>query len=553
MKRRYYRSTKSKTSYSLPDLSPQQITEELLKCKESFEYFLRYVKIQEGVDLVAFSEKIYHKQLELIRSILKNHYVIVNKSRQIGVSTVLQAFVAWCALLFSNMHIGILSRIGSEVTAFNRKVMRIIDNIPVSLTGHKRPEDRYVKYTEQTFILRNGSEVVCEAVSQSNPENTFRGKSLHLIIIDEAAFIPKIELVYTAIVPATFKAHRDLEGSNVPYGIVIVSTPNGTTGTGKFFYQMWQKSVRGDNDFVPVRIHYSEAPFVTEEWIEKQRKNFSELRWPQEMELIFLPASDGLFDRDVIQRLSDSIKEPVDVELKTFDLGQTFSVPYTKWYTKEKLRDYISVIIGCDVATVYGKSSNTAVEIFGVNRFTRNIEQIGEIVGKFPLQLLETILVDLMENEFKDIQLKKLIHENNSYAQQLSERLMLLLPWEQLFWQEQKGTLPGFTTTATSKRMLLESLFWFVNSDKVSIRSNVLVNDLSGLKRATSVVPDTCISTSLVAYYVQKYLDNDLEVLTVEEKTFIEEIVLSNLTEQERVHEELELLKDKEYDIFSTF
>lgn len=168
---------------------PEFIAKELIKCKQDFFHFLNYVILPIGTREVPFADYVYEKQKELIRTLLEHHYVIVNKSRQVGVSYILQAFCAWCVLFHYNLSIGVISRLGTEATDFNRKVMRIIDGVPLWLTGHKSTSDRYLKQTEQTFILENQSRVVCEAVSSTDPENTLRGKTIHLLIIDEAAFI----------------------------------------------------------------------------------------------------------------------------------------------------------------------------------------------------------------------------------------------------------------------------------------------------------------------------------------------------------------------------
>ncbi len=84
---------------------------EFLKCKNDFDYFCRnYIFIElPGQDQLLTP---YKKQTELVDIIEIDHYVLVLKSRQIGISTVIQAYSAWLAIFYDNVVIGIISKDG---------------------------------------------------------------------------------------------------------------------------------------------------------------------------------------------------------------------------------------------------------------------------------------------------------------------------------------------------------------------------------------------------------------------------------------------------------
>jgi len=64
---------------------------EYLRCKAVFDYFCRkYILIEvPGKDI---NLNPYRKQVELINLIEEKRYVLVLKSRQIGISTIIQAY-----------------------------------------------------------------------------------------------------------------------------------------------------------------------------------------------------------------------------------------------------------------------------------------------------------------------------------------------------------------------------------------------------------------------------------------------------------------------------
>ena len=170
---------------------------EYLKCKQNFEYFCRnYVYLE----LPGGDKKFvpYQKQLELINLIKLEKHVIVLKSRQIGISTVVRVYSAYLCIFYENVVIGIISKDGGEATDFGRGIKQIISKIPIWMkpTGGPLTNKGFEKSNEQSFIMSNGSKLFVATVAPIAPEKTLRGKSLCFLVIDEAAFINKLEEVW---------------------------------------------------------------------------------------------------------------------------------------------------------------------------------------------------------------------------------------------------------------------------------------------------------------------------------------------------------------------
>ena len=72
----------------------------------------------------------------------------------------------------------------------------------------------------------------------------------------------------------------------------MVSTPHGMN----HFYRMWHDAERGQNEYVPTSVHWSEVPGRDEVWKEQTIKNTSEQQFRVEFECEFLGSVDTLIN-----------------------------------------------------------------------------------------------------------------------------------------------------------------------------------------------------------------------------------------------------------------
>ncbi len=170
-----------------------QIKKELIRCGSDPKHFIRnYCKIAtEKGGIVDF--KLYPFQEDLLDSFRDNKDNIILKARQLGISTVTSAYVAWLGIFRKARNIVIVAT--KEKTAINllRKVKLIFDHLPPWISQMAS----VTKNNTTTLELSNRSKIEAAPLT----EDVGRSESLSLLVIDEAASIPKMDEVWTSLKP----------------------------------------------------------------------------------------------------------------------------------------------------------------------------------------------------------------------------------------------------------------------------------------------------------------------------------------------------------------
>lgn len=150
--------------------------EEIIKCGTDPKYFInKYVKISHALEgILPF--KTYKFQDECLEAYQGNKYVIVNKSRQLGLSTVSAAYALWMSIFQKEKNILIIATKLATAKLFIKKVTTMHYNLPGWLVMPK-VKAQSVQYIEFT----NGSQI--KAIPTS--PDAGRGEALSLIILDE--------------------------------------------------------------------------------------------------------------------------------------------------------------------------------------------------------------------------------------------------------------------------------------------------------------------------------------------------------------------------------
>ena len=164
------------------------IKKEYLKCVQDPVHFMRkYCTIQhpkEGkikFDLYPFQEK-------CLTDFNDNRYNIILKARQLGISTLTAGYSLWLMLFHNDKNVLVIAT-GKE-TAKNlvTKVRVMFDGLPQWLKqGTEEINKLSIRFT-------NGSQI--KAIASN--ESAGRSEALSLLILDEAAFIDKVDTIWTA-------------------------------------------------------------------------------------------------------------------------------------------------------------------------------------------------------------------------------------------------------------------------------------------------------------------------------------------------------------------
>jgi len=458
---------------NLSNLSPIKRNRliEYFKCKKDPHYFIEnYIKLAlAGGDR---SVKLYDKQKEFVNKVYKDHHVITLKTRQTGLSTITQMLVAHIMTFHKNVVVGVIAKSGAESTDFCRKCLGMFDSMPEWM----RP--KFVKRTEQSFILDNGSKFYASQVNEANPEGTLRGFSINLFIIDEAAFISKIDEAYTSCAPTLFKAQQLASQAGIPYGTIIISTPNKTVGRGKFYYQNWVAAHEGRSIFKPFKLHWKMIPEFANDptWYDTQCKLLNNVEWKiaQELDMQFVASQNSFLPSETIKVLNNCSTPPLH------------SIPFFKHnfeiFKQSDPNEFY--LIGVDTASEGGVDSST-VEVCDF----KTLEQVAEYRG-----------VHIRVEDFCDVVARiatmypnnLLIVESNSYGNQVCEYLTRRDSFYNIYKTESKSNVVGqhskkpkykygIYTGPQNRPLIIDALYTNLVENPEVINSELLALELIGL------------------------------------------------------------------------
>ncbi|MCK5609550.1 terminase family protein [Candidatus Pacearchaeota archaeon] len=472
----------------------EDYVKEFLKCKHSFHYFCpKYILLElTGGDRPFIP---YRKQTELINLLTQDKFVLVLKSRQIGISTIIKAYIVWLTVFHENVAVGIISKDAPEATDFARDTMNMIDKLPRWM----RPT--FIKRTERTFILDNGSKCYASPVNPNAPEKTLRGKSITFLIIDEAAFIYHIDEAWTSMVPALSTNQMHARQANVPYGTILLSTPNRAVGVGKWFFERYSRAISGESDsFTPFVIHWSDIKELSSDptWYDNICKLFDndKRKIEQELELKFLSTAGSFFDEETSIELQANNRVPIE-KFKIFN-GECWTYNYPQYGQH--------YLIGVDTAPEHG-DDKSSIEVFDYE----TLEQVWEYQGK--CKVMDFIkVVTLACSRYPGT----LVIESNSYGNQVVEQ-MYSSEYSSMVYKEKRGMksstiVPGLSTNAKTRPLMIDALYSIVTEFPKMIKSSRLALELVGLvsKPSGKVEADKGCHDDLalamaLCMYVRKY------------------------------------------------
>lgn len=321
--------------------------------------------------------KLYNFQKGIIKKFITNHNLIMLKSRQVGASTIAQALSLWCAIHFEDYKILIISAGQRNAKNFLAKIKNMFDNLPDYLKNEMRTleSDNGVnikgKLSNNKFEMHfsNGSCITALPATDS----ASRGESINLLIIDEAAFIDRIEEVYKAIFPTLSKAMNP--NAKKPYGILVVSTPS---GVGNFYYNMYNSALSKRNNFTALKVHWKEIPEYDDEWYKSQCES---MNWDiksiaQELDLSFVASGNTYIPSALLAKIG--ISEPI------------YKSPDETLWIWEKPKEKKMYVIGVDVGYGVG-SDDSVIQVLDAS----NLNQVAEytcntiIVDEFAKKIIE--------------------------------------------------------------------------------------------------------------------------------------------------------------------
>jgi hypothetical protein len=246
---------------STPDLK-QLMDIEWDRCSKDPIYFMKkYCYIQHATK-GKLKFDLYQFQSDLINLCVHKKRVVVLKGRQMGISTVMGALETWYIIFHADHRTLVIAMTQKVAVQIVDKVKLIINNLPQWMKERMPP----IKEWNQLSVgLENDSKI--EAASSAS--NSGRSVSASRLIVDEAAFLPKAEDLWSSILPTL----------NTGGSCVMLSTPN---GQGNLFYRICKEAEEHTNGFTMTKIPWYLHPDHDQAWRDKQDTEMGKRKAAQE-------------------------------------------------------------------------------------------------------------------------------------------------------------------------------------------------------------------------------------------------------------------------------
>lgn len=431
--------------------STEEKKREIIKCGRDPIYFIKnYILIAHPLKgIIPFN--LFKYQEELINDFEHYRFNIILKARQLGITTLISAYIVWMMLFYRDKNILVLSTKLKTAELIVKTVKSIMKRMPDYIKISKIAIDNAA-----SFEMDNGSRIKPTA----STEDAGRSEALSLLVVDEAAHIENLEEIWTAIYSCVSTGGK----------CFVNSTPN---GTGNMFHKLFVGAQDKANDFHPIVLPWDVHPERDLEWFQKETKNMSQRSINQELLCDFLMSGETVFEGTSIARIKKNIEDP---KYRTgFDRNL--------WIWKEFIQG-TKTLLTADVARGDG-ADYSVFHIFNLE----TMEVMAEYQGKLPPDMFAQVLYQagseygncmvVVENNtigFSVLtRLEDMKYPNIYYSTKSSHEYCE--PWE----AEYKGNsvVPGFTMSGKMRPLVIAKLEEYVRNNKILIRSTRLLNEMN--------------------------------------------------------------------------
>lgn len=471
---------------------------ELYKCANDPIYFMKtYMKVMHPKrGAVPFI--LYDYQEEAVRAFLEKKDTILMMGRQQGKTTVISAFLLWYACFNggakeaaesesedNGKYILVASKDNDAAMDVLGRIKYSYEELPMWL------KPGCTLFNRHEISFDNGSTIK----SQATTENTGRGRSVSLLMIDELAFV-KGEIqraMWTSLAPTLSTGGK----------CIISSTPNGDK---ELFSELWREAkVGGDGAFYPIFAPWNRHPDRGADFEAKMRRQVGDLMFDQEYACEFVSSDPLLIDSRKARDLLTACYDPDRIDEKN-----------VKWWGRLNRARYM---VGADVSEGLGKDYST-IQVFDID----TLEQVAEMRDQ---NCDEAGTYEVLKHVFKTLLASKdpktgrppevlWSYENNSQGKVIStlyDRDLDFPDVELITVGEKRGMQTNVATKAEASKLfkkLVEQLggFKFKSKDLIEEIKNYVRATNQGTYKAKTGSTDDLISSCLIVTRIFKYLAN---------------------------------------------
>tara|TARA_B100000287_G_scaffold86833_1_gene79417 strand:- start:1549 stop:3126 length:1578 start_codon:yes stop_codon:yes gene_type:complete len=429
-------------------LSKEDIVKEILRSGKDPIYFINnYAKISHPMKgLIPF--KTYDFQTDLVSSYNDHRFTVILKARQLGISTITAAYVAWMMLFHRDKNVLVIATKFGTAANLVKKVKAIHKHLPSWMRISEISIDN-----RTSFELSNGSQIKASSTSS----DAGRSEALSLLVIDEAAHVEGLDELWTGLYPTLSTGGR----------CIALSTPN---GVGNWFHQTCVDAEIEKNDFHLVTLPWDVHPDRDQGWFEKETKNMSRRQIAQELQCNFNMSGETVFHPEDMERISFELEDP---KHKT---GFDRNLWIWEEYSPEN-----SYMLSADVARGDGQDYSS-FHIFNLDTNT--------IVAEYKGKATPDIFADLVNQTGREFGDCMVVVENNSVGWATLTKLEDL-GYPNIYYSRKSthehvephlsdsmGVTPGFSTTSKTRPLVVSKLEEFVRNKLLKIKSKRLYNEM---------------------------------------------------------------------------
>lgn len=197
--------------------------------------------------------RLYPFQREIAEKLMAGKWLWILKARQLGLTWLLAAYAVWLVLHAPNQKVLVLSKDRDAAAIFLERAKQILARLPEGSSCKPRVNN------EQRLVLSDddgGGEIQSLAAGKS----AIRSLVANLVILDEAAFNPRLDEHLRAAPPAVEHSRGQVVG---------ISTSDGPRGR---FHEVWHAAHEARTPFEPVFIPWHRHPSRDAAWYARQNE-----------------------------------------------------------------------------------------------------------------------------------------------------------------------------------------------------------------------------------------------------------------------------------------
>lgn len=434
-----------KRPYTQLSLTPDHLNE-LEVCRNDIFYFVRYyckILTKNGIT----RPEIRDYQNEFLGMLSSGDDIIASLPRQSGKSVTSGLYLLWIANFTPNINIGIAGNKLDLAMEVLDKIKKIFIELPMWMK-------QGIEAWNKTYIqFENGTRILTSATSG----DSFRGYSVHLLLIDEVAFVSSEK--WAALEDSVFPAQDALSKKQK----ILISTPN---GMGNQWYHLVSGASNNKNGYRYFSTDWKKIPRYNRDGTQKDPNVFKDeiIRkhgkryFAQNYELEFLGSSNTLISAYALKNL-----EPCDENIVSyntlFDGLRIFEEPI-------KNNHYI---VGVDPNKC--GIDNLAIQVLNVTEFP--FKQVASYNSNISYLNAPSKIFDLGRHYNNAM----IIVENN-IDNSIVDTLYYQYEYDGEIYKEKNKNLLGFRTTKKSKKILLSILKKLIEENKLIIKDKKTIDEL---------------------------------------------------------------------------